>query len=105
LQFLILTRNEIEDEESIETAKETQSQSDSNSSTPTTFSLFSLFSPTVSEDPGVSDVWKHVADEWKLGQPKMIISVTGGAKEFDMDPRLLTSFKRGLMKAVTATGQ
>ena len=94
MQFLILTRNEIEDEESIETAKETQSQSDSNSST-----------PTVSEDPGVSHVWKRVADEWKLGQPKMIISVTGGAKEFDMDPRLLTSFKRGLMKAVTATGQ
>lgn len=60
---------------------------------------------TVSEDPGVGEAWKHVTDQWQLDEPKMIISVTGGARRFYMKPRLLKSFKRGLMKVATAAGK
>jgi hypothetical protein len=52
----------------------------------------------------VADAWRFMRDKWKLQDPKMIISVTGGARKFYMKQRLLDSFKRGLMRAATATG-
>ena len=42
---------------------------------------------------------------WKMEPPKLIISVTGGAKRFFMKNRLKDSFNRGLINAATSTGQ
>jgi hypothetical protein len=39
-----------------------------------------------------------------LEPPKLIVSVTGGAKRLMMKPRLMSSFKRGLINTVTAAG-
>ena len=41
---------------------------------------------------------------WDLEQPNLLISVTGGAKNFSMKPRLKEVFNRGLMKAAESTG-
>jgi len=61
--------------------------------------------PTVPHDPAVKHAWKLITDRWQLDEPKMIISVTGGARRFYMQKRLLKSFKRGLMKAAIAAGK
>ncbi|XP_033755589.1 transient receptor potential cation channel subfamily M member-like 2 isoform X2 [Pecten maximus] len=45
-----------------------------------------------------------ILNYWKLPTPKLLISVTGGAKRFDMKPKLLEKFKRGLIQAATSTG-
>ncbi|XP_021379559.1 transient receptor potential cation channel subfamily M member 1-like [Mizuhopecten yessoensis] len=45
-----------------------------------------------------------ILNYWKLPTPKLLISVTGGAKRFDMKPKLLEKFKRGLINAATSTG-
>jgi transient receptor potential cation channel subfamily M protein 2 len=42
---------------------------------------------------------------WELKAPNLLISVTGGAKNFTMRPRLKEVFNRGLMKAAESTGQ
>jgi len=53
----------------------------------------------------VSNVWTLMRDCWKVPEPKLIISVTGGAKGFEMNnPRIRNSFKRGLVKAATSAG-
>ena len=57
------------------------------------------------EDPGVSKTWDFIGKNWDLGKPQMIISVTGGKRQFFMNERLLRSFKRGLMKAAQASGE
>jgi len=57
------------------------------------------------KDPGVSKTWGFFENRWKLKEPKMIISVTGGKQQFFMNQRLLRSFKRGLMKAAIAAGE
>ncbi|KAL5018961.1 hypothetical protein ScPMuIL_004683 [Solemya velum] len=49
-------------------------------------------------------VWDILTTYWKLPVPKLLISVTGGAKRFDLKPRLKTIFKRGLVNAATSTG-
>ena len=36
--------------------------------------------------------------EWHLGLPKLVISVTGGNKNFDMHPNLKRLFQKGLLK-------
>ncbi|KAK3605984.1 hypothetical protein CHS0354_019664 [Potamilus streckersoni] len=41
---------------------------------------------------------------WELEKPNLLISVTGGAKNFIMKPRLRDVFRRGLMKAAQSTG-
>ena len=43
-------------------------------------------------------------DHWGLDRPNLLISVTGGAKNFHMRPRLKEVFRRGLMKAAASTG-
>ena len=64
-------------------------------------------------DPGpaamiaAKKVWSFIRREhgdWNLPKPKLILSVTGGAKKFYMKARHLTSFKQGLMKAATSAG-
>jgi len=57
-----------------------------------------------SEDKGVHDTWNFIEKRWVEHAPKMIISVTGGKRQFFMNQRLLRSFKRGLMKAAVASG-
>jgi len=57
------------------------------------------------KDPGVTEAWEFIEKHWGVGKPKMIISVTGGKRQFFMNQRLLKSFKRGLMKAAIAAGE
>jgi len=57
------------------------------------------------KDDGVSNTWDFIEKYWELTEPKMIISVTGGKRQFFMNQRLLRSFKRGLMKAAIATSE
>ena len=37
-------------------------------------------------------------DEWGLELPNLVISVTGGAKDFVMDPKFKYLFRQGLLK-------
>ena len=41
---------------------------------------------------------------WGMDKPNLLISVTGGAKNFQMNKRLKETFRRGLMKAAQTTG-
>ena len=41
---------------------------------------------------------------WNMPRPKLIISVTGGAKKFSMPHRTKKAFKCGLIKAAVSTG-
>nr|KAI8744050.1 transient receptor potential cation channel subfamily M member 2-like [Biomphalaria glabrata] len=41
---------------------------------------------------------------WKMEMPNLLISVTGGAKNFNMKARLKEVFRRGLVKAAQSTG-
>ncbi|KAJ8319657.1 hypothetical protein KUTeg_002792 [Tegillarca granosa] len=41
---------------------------------------------------------------WGLEKPNLLISVTGGAKNFNMKQRLKEVFRRGLMKVAKSTG-
>jgi transient receptor potential cation channel subfamily M protein 2 len=42
---------------------------------------------------------------WGLDKPNLLISVTGGAKNFQMNKRLKETFRRGLMKTALTTGK
>ncbi|KAJ8036475.1 Transient receptor potential cation channel subfamily M member 3 [Holothuria leucospilota] len=42
--------------------------------------------------------------QWNLGQPKLLISVTGGALDFTLNSRLKDVFRKGLIKAALSTG-
>lgn len=49
-------------------------------------------------------MWSLLSDYWGLTAPRLVISVTGGAKALKLKPRLRDSFKRGLVKAAASTG-
>ncbi|XP_071942447.1 transient receptor potential cation channel subfamily M member-like 2 isoform X2 [Antedon mediterranea] len=49
-------------------------------------------------------VLELLRDHWKLGVPKLLISVTGGALNFHMNFRLREVFRKGLIKAALSTG-
>ena len=57
------------------------------------------------KDPGVSETWQFIEKHWEVGKPEMIISVTGGKRQFSMNQRLLKSFKRGLVNAAISAGE
>lgn len=40
---------------------------------------------------------------WALQKPKLILSVTGGAKNFAVNPRIKNAFKNGIIKAAVST--
>lgn len=42
-------------------------------------------------------------DVWKLNQPNLILSVTGGAQKLKLPQRIKKAFKLGLIKAATTT--
>jgi transient receptor potential cation channel subfamily M protein 2 len=41
---------------------------------------------------------------WDLKEPKLLISVTGGAQRFSLKPKLKHVFRKGLVKAAVSTG-
>ena len=43
-------------------------------------------------------------DAWHMDAPNLLISVTGGAKNFKMLPRLKEMFRRGLINVAKSTG-
>ncbi|XP_056409084.1 transient receptor potential cation channel subfamily M member 2-like [Hyla sarda] len=45
-----------------------------------------------------------MTQQWGLSMPSLLISVTGGAKNFNISPRLKNQFSRGLVKAAQSTG-
>ncbi|CAC5368004.1 TRPM3 [Mytilus coruscus] len=58
----------------------------------------------VSPDTSPKKMYDLMLNIWELSHPQLLISVTGGAKRFDLKPRLANRFKRGLMKAAISTG-
>lgn len=63
-------------------------------------------SPYIRLCPGtdMENLWTLLTEHWKLPIPKLLISVTGGAQRFGLNPRLKAVFKRGLINAATTTG-
>nr|XP_014345762.1 PREDICTED: transient receptor potential cation channel subfamily M member 2 [Latimeria chalumnae] len=49
-------------------------------------------------------LYELMTKHWGLNIPNLLISVTGGAKNFSMKPRLKDIFRRGLIKAAQSTG-
>lgn len=49
-------------------------------------------------------LWLLLSEVWKLPPPKMIVSVTGGAKRFFMKNRIRKSFQRGLINVASSSG-
>jgi transient receptor potential cation channel subfamily M protein 2 len=47
---------------------------------------------------------KSIYSHWALPRPKLILSVTGGAKNFTIPHRIKKAFKEGLVKAAASTG-
>jgi len=43
-------------------------------------------------------------DGWHLPSPNLIISVTGGTKNFHMSPKLRKTFQQGLIEVAVNTG-
>jgi transient receptor potential cation channel subfamily M member 2 len=39
-----------------------------------------------------------------IQRPSLVISLTGGAKDYNMKPSMLSAFRRGLLKVVRTTG-
>jgi hypothetical protein len=44
-----------------------------------------------------------IKDGWHLPSPNLIISITGGAKNFHMSPKLRKNFQQGLIEAAVTT--
>ncbi|XP_017394128.1 transient receptor potential cation channel subfamily M member 2 isoform X2 [Cebus imitator] len=58
----------------------------------------------VSQDTPSSVIFHLMTQHWGLDVPSLLISVTGGAKNFNMKPRLKSIFRRGLVKVAQTTG-
>ncbi|XP_053420329.1 transient receptor potential cation channel subfamily M member 2 isoform X2 [Nycticebus coucang] len=58
----------------------------------------------VSQDTPSSVIYHLMTQHWGLDIPNLLISVTGGAKNFNMKPRLKSIFRRGLVKVAQTTG-
>lgn len=59
----------------------------------------------VSTDTSPEILYKLLTEQWKLSPPNLLISVTGGAKNFYLKPRLKSMFHRGLIKVAQTTGE
>ncbi|CAF3941979.1 unnamed protein product [Rotaria sp. Silwood2] len=55
-------------------------------------------------DASVTKVKELMHAKWCKERPSLVISVTGGAKAYNMKPRLLRAFRRGLLKVTSSTG-
>lgn len=58
----------------------------------------------VSQDTPSSVIYQLMTQHWGLDVPSLLISVTGGAKDFNMNPQLKSIFRRGLVKVAQTTG-
>nr|CAB3267283.1 transient receptor potential cation channel subfamily M member 1-like [Phallusia mammillata] len=58
----------------------------------------------LSQDTSNDLVLQLLMDEWKLRPPKMVITVHGGAHNFQLQPKLHRVFCNGLVKAAKTTG-
>ncbi|XP_032986871.1 transient receptor potential cation channel subfamily M member 2 isoform X2 [Rhinolophus ferrumequinum] len=58
----------------------------------------------VSQDTPSSVIYQLMTQHWGLDIPSLLISVTGGAKDFNMKPQLKSIFRRGLVKVAQTTG-
>ncbi|KAB0398108.1 hypothetical protein E2I00_019756 [Balaenoptera physalus] len=58
----------------------------------------------LSQDTPSSLIYHLMTQHWGLDAPNLLISVTGGAKDFNMKPRLKSVFRRGLVKVAQTTG-
>ena len=71
-------------------------------------SVLSLFQPLsflvrlqyirVSHDTDPEMALRLLCTDWKLDLPKLLISVTGGAKNFVLHPKLKQVLRKGLLK-------
>ncbi|CAF3772040.1 unnamed protein product [Rotaria sordida] len=55
-------------------------------------------------DAPVMQVKELISTKWCHERPSLVISVTGGAKDYNMKPKLLRAFRRGLLKVASTTG-
>ncbi|XP_070693966.1 transient receptor potential cation channel subfamily M member 2 [Pempheris klunzingeri] len=58
----------------------------------------------VSTDTSPEILYELLTEQWKLSPPNLLISVTGGAKNFYLKARLKNMFHRGLIKVAQTTG-
>ena len=58
----------------------------------------------VSPDTKADDLYTLFTEHWQVEEPNIIISVTGGAQDFNLDPELSRLFKKGLVNAAKNTG-
>nr|XP_009663409.1 PREDICTED: transient receptor potential cation channel subfamily M member 2 isoform X1 [Struthio camelus australis] len=58
----------------------------------------------VSSDTPPRIIYHLMTQHWGLDAPNLLISVTGGAKNFIMKPRLKNIFRQGLVKVAQTTG-
>uniref|UniRef100_A0A3P9LM50 Transient receptor potential cation channel, subfamily M, member 2 n=1 Tax=Oryzias latipes TaxID=8090 RepID=A0A3P9LM50_ORYLA len=58
----------------------------------------------VSSDTSPEVLYGLLTEQWQLLPPNLLISVTGGAKNFNLKPRLRNMFHRGLIKVAQTTG-
>ncbi|KAG6932137.1 transient receptor potential cation channel, subfamily M, member 2 [Chelydra serpentina] len=58
----------------------------------------------ISADTPPCVIYQLMTQHWGLDVPNLLISVTGGAKNFNMMPRLKNIFRRGLVKVAQTTG-
>ena len=59
---------------------------------------------TVEHKTDKEKLWRFMKDCWKLPQPTIVISVTGGAN-LSLTPKLKKSFKEGLTNVASSTGE
>lgn len=59
----------------------------------------------VSSDTPPRVIYHLMTQHWGLDAPNLLISVTGGAKNFVMKPRLKNIFRQGLVKVAQTTGK
>jgi len=59
----------------------------------------------VDVDTKMTNMLQLMMKVWGLEKPNLLISVTGGAKNFQMNKRLKDTFRRGLMKTALTTGK
>jgi transient receptor potential cation channel subfamily M protein 2 len=58
----------------------------------------------IETNTNVSSLLKLMVEYWNMEIPTLLISVTGGAQNFTMKPRLKEVFRHGLVKAAESTG-
>uniref|UniRef100_A0AAR2KSS3 TRPM SLOG domain-containing protein n=1 Tax=Pygocentrus nattereri TaxID=42514 RepID=A0AAR2KSS3_PYGNA len=58
----------------------------------------------VSSETSAEVLYQLMTERWKLNPPNLLISVTGGAKNFYMKTHLKDKFRRGLIKVAQTTG-